>query len=117
MFMPNTPPLQFFLNASKYQQCIDLSVCIAFEFLRAFYLKITASKFKDNSSLIDEVQEKQEKMAFQQKTIGDVLLIREFCVKIVGESGECFSVRAICGRMFGEDIFSLHYRHLQACSD
>lgn len=56
-------------------------------------------------------------MAFQQKTIGEVLMIREFCVKIVGESGECFSGKAICGRMCGEDTSSLQYKHLLACND
>ena len=50
-------------------------------------------------------------MAFQEKTIGEVLMIHEFCVKIVGESGECFSGKAICGRMCGEGTSSLQYKH------
>ncbi len=28
-------------------------------------------------------------------------MIHEFCVKIVGESGKCFSGKAFCGRMCG----------------
>jgi len=55
-------------------------------------------------------------MANQEKTIGEVRLIREFCVKIVGESGGWNSEKAQSGRMCVEGMHFYWYAHLHACS-
>jgi hypothetical protein len=45
------------------------------------------------------------KMAKHEKIIGLVIVIYEFCVKFVGESGECKTEVAYCGRKWREAIF------------